>query len=68
MVKSVTKIIHIASVFALKQEMWLAMAHKHQTAIIMLTTKWVRPFSDTYWILFTPTTCSGSVYQAHLGK
>lgn len=48
MVKNIPKIIHFTSVFALKQELWLAMAHKHQTAIIMLTTKWVRPFPATY--------------------
>lgn len=46
------------SVFALKQELWLAMARKHQTAIIILTTKWVRWFSATYWILCT--------HQSHL--
>lgn len=33
--------------FSLTQVLLLAMAHQHQTALIMLTTKWVRSFSVT---------------------
>lgn len=49
----------------LKQELWLATALKHQTAIIMLTTKWVRPISATRQIISTPLLSTFLTGQIH---